>query len=327
MKFWESRTVLVTGGCGFVGSYLVEELVKEGAEVSVVDNLEAGKVDNIASVAGSVRFTEADLIDFDACMSATQGIDTVINAVGRTRGVGYCSNHHGEMLFNNTAAQINMLEAARRNGVKRFTVISSSCVYPDDAPAPTPELPVVTELPESVSAGYGWAKRVAELQAMYYSREYGIATTICRPANIYGGRYLWRGEEDSHVVPVLVKKILDGQDPVVVWGDGRQSRDFVHGRDAAMYLMMLTERCPPVEAVNIGSGEDVSIRDLLSVICRVSGLEPEILYDTSKPVGRRRKCADVALLRELTDNTGPRIGLDEGIRDMVRWYQRLFEDG
>jgi len=325
MGFWEHRRVLVTGGCGFLGSYLVEEAVAAGADVTVVDNLETGVLENIANVIDDVRFVEADLIHFDACLRVSQAMEVVLNLVGKVHGVGYSSKHHGEMLFHNAVTHLNMLEAARRNGVERFLVVSSSCVYPDDGPVPTPELPVTTGLPEQANQGYGWAKRIAELQARYYHREYGMKIAIARPTNAYGARYPWRGEQNSFVMPTLVKKIMDGESPLVVWGSGKQGRNFVHARDMVKLLMILTERYACAEPCNVGYEDDTSIAELVSLICEVTGRHPEVAFDTSKPEGRFRKCVDSTLLREITDNYTPEIGLKEGIQDMIEWYYQTFK--
>jgi nucleoside-diphosphate-sugar epimerase len=325
MSFWRSRKVLVTGGCGFLGSYLVEELLAAGAEVTVVDNLEAGTLENIASVRDHVRFVQADLIDLDACLNVSKGMEAVMNLVGRVYGVGYSSKHHGEMLTHNTVAQLNVLEAARRNEVERFLVVSSSCVYPDDAPVPIPEIPVLTLLPERANEGYGWAKRIAELQARYYSQEYGMKIAISRPSNAYGSRYPWRGDKNSFVMPTLVKKIMDRQNPLVVWGSGQQRRNFLHARDMVKIMMMLTERYACAEAVNIGYENDISIAELVSLICDVTGQHPEVIFDTSQPEGRFRKCMDSTLLRKVTDNYRPEISLKDGIQEMVEWYYHTFK--
>lgn len=318
------RKVLVTGGCGFLGSCLVEELVWAGAEVTVIDNLETGTLENIAPVRDQIQFIEEDMISLGACLKASRGMDIVMNLVGRTHGVGYSKTHQGEMLFHNTVTHLNMLEAARQNEVARYLVVSSSCVYPDDAPIPTPELPVNSGLPESVNEGYGWAKRIAELQASFYEKEYGMDTVICRPFNLYGARYHWRGENDSHVMPTLVKKIMDGQDPLVVWGSGKQSRNFLHARDTVKLMMMLTERYESCRPVNVGYEDEVSIAGLVSVICEVAGRNPEVKFDTSKPEGRFRKSADSTLLREITGDYKPEISLEDGIREMIDWYHDTF---
>jgi len=198
-------------------------------------------------------------------------------------------------------------------------------VYPDDAPIPTPELPVLTGLQEQANEGYGWAKRIAELQAQYYYQEYGMKIAICRPFNPYGARYIWRGEQNSHVIPTLVKKIMDGQNPLVVWGSGKQRRNFLHARDTVKLMMMITERYSKAEPVNIGYEDDTSIAELVSLICEVTGRHPEVIFDTSKPEGRLRKCVDSTLLRKITDGYEPEINLRDGIQEMVKWYHQTFK--
>jgi len=325
MEFWTNRKVVVTGGCGFLGSYLAEELVAVGAHVTVTDNLEAGSLDNIAAVADRVTFVQADLVDLGACLKVSQGAEVIMNLAGRVRGVGYSSTHHGEMLYQNTVIQLNMLEAARQNGVPRFLTVSSSCVYPDEAEAPIPELPVTLGLPERSNEGYGWSKRVAELQAHYYFNEYGIETAIVRPTNACGARYPWRGEQNSFVMPTLVKKIMDGADPLVVWGTGQQRRNFLHATDMARLFMMVTERYACAKPVNIGYEQDTSIAELVALICEVTGNHPRIQFDSSKPTGCLRKCVDSTLLRKITHDYEPQVSLKQTIQEMIAWYHTTFK--
>ncbi|MDR2849834.1 MAG: SDR family NAD(P)-dependent oxidoreductase [Verrucomicrobiota bacterium] len=324
MDFWKKRNVLVTGGCGFLGSYLTEELVAAGANVTVADNLEAGSLANIAAVAEQVRFVQADLMSPDACRAVSEGADVIMNLAGRVRGVGYSSAHPGEMLYRNTLLALNMLEAARLSGVPRFLAVSSSCVYPDNAAAPIPESASETGLPESSNLGYGWAKRVTELQAQYYHQEYGIETAIVRPTNACGARYPWRGEHDSFVMPTLVKKVLDGADPLVVWGDGQQRRNFLHASDIARIFMLVTERYACAKPVNVGYEQDTSIAELVRLICAVTQRSPRIVYDTSKPSGCLRKCVDATLLRQVTGGYEPRVTLEQTLQEMIGWYHATF---
>ncbi len=325
MTYWQNRRTLVTGGCGFIGSYLVEELVAAGAQVTVVDNLATGRLENLSAVRDSIDFIEGDLHDFDTCLRAARTSDTVLNLAGLAFGLEYSMKHHGEMLYHNAIIQLQMLEAARCAGIERFLVTSSSCVYPDDAPIPTPELEVTDQLPEDVNRGYGWAKRLAELQAGYYQKEYDLEIAICRPFNPYGGRYIWAGEK-SHVIPTLVKKVMDGNDPMVVWGSGRQRRNFLHVRDAARLMMLITQNVTDATPVNIGYDEDVSIADLVGIILEVSGRSPAVEFDTTKPEGRFRKCPDATRLRSVTDGYSPTITLHEGIQEMIDWYHRTFPE-
>jgi nucleoside-diphosphate-sugar epimerase len=246
-----------------------------------------------------------------------------MNLAGRAYGLEYSIQHHGEMLYHNSVLQLHMLEAARLNSVKRFLVVSSSCVYPDDAVIPTPELDVATGKPERVNQGYGWAKRIAELQATYYFQEYGMEIAIVRPFNPYGGRYPWH-KDKSHVIPALTKKVLDGDDPVIVWGSGNQRRNFLHVRDVAKIMMLVTERYACAQPVNIGYEDDISIADLVKLICKVVGRNPNVVFDTTKPEGRFRKAADATLLRKVTDNYQPEIDLRRGIEEMIDWYEKTF---
>lgn len=323
MSYWQSRKVLVTGGCGFIGSYLTEELVAAGARVTVADNLETGKLDNISAVIDSVRFIESDLRQPDTCREVTTNIDVVMNLAAKAYGLEYNMQHHGEMLYYNSILQMNMLEAARLNNVEKFLVVSSSCVYPDDAFVPTPELDVATGKPEHGNEGYGWAKRIAELQATYYYQEYGMEIAIVRPTNAYGGRSPW-DENISHVIPALVKKVLDGEDPVIVWGSGKQKRNFLHAKDVGKIMMLITEHYACAQPVNIGYEDEISISDLIKLICDVSGQNPKLVFDNTKPEGRFRKAVDATLLKKVTNNYQPTIDLRKGIEEMIDSYENTF---
>ena len=323
-SFWRNRKVMVGGGCGFLGSYLVPELVGAGAKVLVVDNLENSARVSIAAVRSQVEFREGDLRDRSFCDQVTKGQDIVINLAAKAFGMDYSRSHNAEMLTQNLLCTLTPLEAARRNGVERAVVLSSSCVYPDDAPIPTPELNVFTGLPEKVNEGYGWAKRIQELAGLYYARDFGMKITILRPFNMYGGNYRWGSEEKAHVIPVLVKRILDGENPVVVWGSGQQCRNFLHGADAAYLMARIIEKDVVAEPINIGYDDDTKIADLVDVICEVSRRSPKIVFDTTKPEGQFRKCADARRLRELTEGYVPRVSLREGIVEMVEWYRQNF---
>ena len=323
--FWEGKRVLVTGGAGFVGSYLVEQLVRLSAQVRVVDSLVKGRLENLHSVANDIEFIRDDLRDRSVCDRVTKGVDVVMNLAGIAYGIEFSYSHHGEMLTSNTLIALNVLESARKNDVQRFLVVSSSCVYPDDVVVPTPEIEVTTGTPEKANEGYGWAKRVAELQAMYYAREYGMNIAIVRPFNACGGRYIWE-EKSAHVVPSLVKKVMDGDDPVVVWGSGDQRRDFLHAKDFARGMVLVTEHCAVADPVNIGLDNDISIRELVEMICVAAGKRPKIIFDSSKPEGRFRKSADPTKLYRIAGGFHPEVSLEEIIEEMIEWYARNFRN-
>lgn len=317
---YAGKKVLVTGGCGFVGSYLCEALLEAGARVEVIDNFSSGSPENLAFLGGRIKIIEGDLRDRRFAESAIKGYDRVFNLAGMAYGVAFSNSHNAETFYNNTVMQLNTLEACRLNGIKRVLMVSSSCVYPDDAPCPTPELPTFTGEPENSNSGYGWAKRIGELAAGFYRNDYGMEIAIVRPINIYGERYLWHGN-NSHVIPSLVKRVMDGDNPLVVWGTGEQSRDFVHARDIARLMMIVLERKHDAEPINLGFGHETKIRELAELICKVCDKHPKLVFDADKPQGSSRKVADCSLLRKVTGGYEPSVTMEQGIARMLEWYE------
>jgi nucleoside-diphosphate-sugar epimerase len=317
------QRVVVGGGCGLFGSYLVPVIVRTGARVTVVDNLDGGDRAALDPVRDDVTLVEADLRDRATCDAVLRDCDLFVNLAATASGIGFSRTHHGQMLIDNVLCGLVPLQSAQRNGVRHVVTISTSCVYPDDAPVPTPELDAFIGEPEHVNEGYGWAKRIQELACRYVAQEHGLRTTILRPFNLYGGNYPWRSSERAHVIPSLVKRVLDGEDPLIVWGSGEQRRNFLHGADAAevAWRVITSGADGPV---NIGYEEDTRIADLVTLVCEVTGRHPRVIFDTSRPDGQARKSADSTRLRALTGNYTPRISLRAGIEDMVGWYHRAF---
>ena len=322
-EHWSGRRVVVGGGCGFVGSYLVPVLVARGARVTVVDNFENGPSSLAGSDRHNIEIVEGDLGDRRTCDRVLRECDLFINLAAKASGVGFSRTHHGEMLIDNLLCGVVPLRSAAAQGVPRVVVTSSSCVYPDDAPVPTPELDPFLRSPEAVNEGYGWAKRAQELAAVYLAREHGLRVTVLRPFNLYGANYPWRSAEKAHVVPSLMKRVLDGEDPLVVWGSGEQRRNLLHGSDAAEIIARVIESGAE-EPVNIGYEDATSVAELVTLICDVTGRRPAIVFDRSRPDGAPRKAADATRLRALTGNYEPRVSLRQGIEEMVGWYERTF---
>jgi nucleoside-diphosphate-sugar epimerase len=310
----------VTGGAGFIGSHLTEMLVEDGARVRVVDNLERGRLSNLEAVLDAIEFIEGDLRDPQVCLRATQGMECVLNMAAKVTGIEYNRYHHGDMFTANILINTNVLEAARLNDVRRFCAVSTACIYPHDAVVPTPESEGDRGTPEPTNEGYGWAKRMAEKQAQYYAAEYGMEIAIVRPFNAYGPRDYY-DRATSHVIPALIAKVLDGDDPVVVWGSGHQSRVFVHAKDFARGIQLVTEKYPAADPVNVGHDQETSIRELLAKILELTGKRPRVVYDTSLPEGYRRRAADTTKLRQVTGGFVPQITLEQGLVEMVEWYQ------
>jgi GDP-L-fucose synthase len=288
--------------------------------VHVVDNLERGRLENLQSCWDDITFIQGDLREPAMCREVTAEKDVVMNLAAKVTGIEYNRYHHGDMFTSNVLINTNVLEAARLNGVKRYLTVSTACIYPHDARVPTPESEGGRGWPEPTNEGYGWAKRMAEQQAIYYAEEYDMKIAIARPFNAYGPRdYFDRAT--SHVIPALIRKVLEGDDPVVVWGSGNQTRAFVHALDAALGMMLLTEKYPTADPVNIGHDSESSIQDLLSLILRLTGKRPNVVFDTSRPDGYPRRAADVTKLCTVTGGFVPSISLEEGIAETIQWYR------
>ncbi|MBI3549004.1 MAG: NAD-dependent epimerase/dehydratase family protein [Elusimicrobia bacterium] len=320
MSFWDGKKVLVTGGAGFVGSHLVEQLLAagRGAKVTVVDDLRNGSRENLKD-AKAARFVKADLLDFDACRKACRGQDVVLNLAARVGGVGYNAAHPGTMFRDNMALANNMIEAARLAEVERFLVVSTACVYSRTAKSPTPESEGFAGWPEDSNEGYGWAKRMAEFQATAYHKEFGMKVAIARPYNCYGPRDHF-DSEDSHVIAALVRRIVEGENPVRVWGDGTQTRAFLYVDDFARGLLEVAERYAECDPLNIGPTDETSIADLVGMIRELAGSKARVEFDASKPSGQPRRNCDTSKARAKIGYS-PRVPLREGLRRTIEWYR------
>lgn len=320
MSFWNGRQVLVTGGAGFIGSHVVEYLVADGARVTVADNLQRGRLDNLVAVREEIRFLQLDLRDPDQCIEACRGQEVVLNLAAKVTGIEYNRTHQHDMFEQNMLLQQHPLHAAAKCGVGRFLQTSTACIYPHDARIPTPEGEGKRGEPEPTNAGYGWAKRMGERLAEYYARETAMEIGIVRPFNAYGPRdYYDTGT--SHVIPALIKKVLDGNNPVEVWGSGNQSRVFVHAKDFAKGILLVAEKYAKADPVNIGHDQQITIRELLGRIQALTAVVNDVFYNLEKPEGYPQRAADTSKLRAVTGGFVPTIPLEEGLREMIEWYQ------
>lgn len=322
MSHCSSKRVIVTGGAGLIGSFLVERLLSAGASVIVVDDFSKGSRSHLSSVLDRIEIREANLEHPEACERALAGGEIVFHLASRAYGVGYSSKNHLSIFEHNEKITNNLMHVLARKPVAHLLVVSSSCVYPDDGPDLLPEMPLFTGEPELANYGYGWAKRMLEQKAVILARETGIPLTIVRPFNIYGERYRWAGEA-SQAIPMQVKKVMDGDDPVVIWGSGEQRRNYMHAIDCADAMVGLVE-AGFTGAVNVGTEETVSLRELVQTICRIAGRQPEFVFDRTKPEGRRVKSADASLLRSAYPAFRASIGLEAGLIRMLDWYRANF---
>ncbi len=318
---FRGKRVVVTGGAGLIGSFVVERLNAAGATVVIADDFSKGRRANIAQ-AGEVEIREGDLEVYENMTRALAGADAVFHLASRAYGVAYSSAHHLDMLGHNERITNNLVQALKERPVEHLLVTSSSCVYPDDGPDTVPEMPLYTGEPELANWGYGWAKRFLEQKSLMLARETGTRLTIVRPFNIYGERYTWVGN-NSQAIPMQVKKIMDGDNPVVIWGSGTQRRNYLHAIDCADAMVGLVE-AGFEGAVNIGTEDTVTLRELVETICRLAGRTPELVTDTTKPEGRRIKSADSTLLRKAYPGFRRSVSLEDGLRRMIGWYNATF---
>lgn len=325
-QFFHGRRAIVTGGAGLIGSFLVQKLVESGAETTVIDDFSKGHRDHLSGVADKIRISEGNLEDPTFARTALDGSDLVFHLASRAYGIGYGHGHHLQILQHNERITNNLLDALSISPPAHLLVTSSSCVYDDAGPDTLPELPVFDGAPEAVNWGYGWAKRFLEQKASLYAREVGIPTTIVRPFNVYGERYRWVGQF-SQAIPMLVKRVMGGENPVVVWGSGKQRRSYVHAADCSAMMMALVEAGYTAEPVNLGTEETISIHELVKAICKAARATPELICDTEQPEGRFVKSADMTRFETIVPDFEFSVSLEQGLDKMTAWYSSTFGPG
>jgi GDP-L-fucose synthase len=323
-RFWEDRKVLVTGGAGFIGSHLVESLLRIGAKVRVADSAAVRPELGSLGDRHDLQWIQADLLDYGACLKACSGVEIVLNLAAKVAGVAFNSKYPAEMFHSNVRIGLNMLEAARSTSVDTFLVVSSACVYSRDASVPTPENEGFLGDPEPSNLGYGWAKRVLELQGSLYASQYGMKIGIVRPFNTYGPRDHFDGEF-GHVIPSLIKKVCRGDNPLQVWGSGAQTRSFIFVTDVVKGMLRTVEKYPIADPLNIGSDQEISIAALAEMIVKLSGSDAPLVYDLERPSGQPRRCPDIMKAKAKTEFEAT-VSLTEGLNETIGWYRKSQEE-
>lgn len=305
----KGKTVLVTGGAGFFGGYIVEELRKEQVKEVVVP-----------------RKSQFNLVDkrdleklFDRCRP-----DYVIHAAGTVGGIGANRKNPGLFFYDNIMMGVQLIEQCRLRNVSKTVIIGTICSYPKFAPIPFREEDLWEGYPEETNAPYGLAKKMLIVQAQAYREQYGLNSICLLPVNMYGPRDHF-DLENSHVIPALIRKCVSareaGQNEIVCWGDGSPTREFLYAPDAAEGVVLALKRYEGAEPVNLGTGIEISIRDLVSVIAGATGFTGKIRWDASKPNGQPRRCLDTARAEKFFGFKA-KTSFAEGIRETVEWYLR-----
>jgi len=313
MSFYNNKKVLITGGSGMIGRPLIKMLTERGAKVRVTS------LDEPIKNLGEIDFQKADLTHLENCVSACKDMDLVFHLAGIKGSAKIVSEKPATFFFGNLSINTNMMEAAHKEGVERFLYTSTIGVY---SPAEVFKEDDVWDTFPSKNDWYGgWAKRVGELQAETYAKEYGWdKIAIVRPANVYGA-YDNFDPESSMVVPSLIHRAMQGHNPFEVWGDGSPLRDFIHAKDVARGMLMAVENCPgPFKPMNLGSGSGYTIKHLVETIVSNLDQKPEIKWLIDKPSGDKKRIFDISRAEELI-GWKPKISLEEGIKETMEWYK------
>ncbi len=310
MSFWQEQRVAVTGGAGFLGSFVVEALRARGCREVFV-----------------VRSREYDLRDRReiARLFETVKPTIMLHLAAVVGGIGANREHPGKFFYENAIMGVEIVEQARQFGLPKLVVVGTICAYPKFTPVPFEEDQLWNGYPEETNAPYGVAKKAILVQCQAYRQEYGMNAIYLLPVNLYGPRDNF-DPASSHVIPALIKKCVDakrkGDKSITCWGTGSPTREFLYVEDAAEGIVLAAEKYNKPEPVNLGSGREISIRDLAEMIARLTGFSGEIRWDASQPDGQPRRCLSVARAQREIGFTA-RTPFEEGLRKTVEWYEKV----
>ena len=309
MAFWAERKVLVTGGAGFLGTYVVRNIVAQGCRTVIVP-----------------RSRDYDLREKTAIVRLLEQVhpDLVIHLAAVVGGIGANRKHPGQFFYDNAIMGLQLMEEARRFGIEKFVAIGTVCAYPKLTPVPFQEADLWNGYPEETNAPYGLAKKMLLVQAQAYRQEYGFNAIYLLPVNLYGPGDNFDAKS-SHVIPALIRKFLeameDGKEEVVVWGTGQASREFLYVEDAAEAIVLASEHYHNVAPVNLGSGFEMSIKELVELIADLTGFTGRFVWDSTKPDGQPRRSLDTTLA-EQAFGFRARTDFREGLRRTIDWYRQ-----
>ncbi|HAO93576.1 MAG: GDP-fucose synthetase [Deltaproteobacteria bacterium GWB2_55_19] len=306
----KSSKVAVTGGAGFLGSFVVEKLKKRGCKNVFVP-----------------RKSDYDLVEKEACKRLYKDFnpDVVIHLAARVGGIGANRENPGSFFYENLMMGVQLMEEGRLHGLKKFVALGTICAYPKFTPVPFKEENLWNGYPEDTNAPYGLAKKMLLVQSQSYRQQYGFNSIYLLPVNLYGPKDNF-DPASSHVIPALIKKCFDAikesAPSITVWGTGRATREFLYVEDAAEGIVLATERYEKSDPVNLGAGFEISIKDLVTLIVRLTGFKGEIIWDASKPDGQPRRCLDVSrAAQEFGFKAG--TGFEEGLKKTIDWYREF----
>lgn len=304
----ENKKILITGGHGFIGHWLVDNLVKKrGVELKQIF-IPDSQTDDLRSYDNCYRLLKKNKIDVVIHLAAVMG------------GLGFSQKFPAVQYYNNILMDLQIVEAAKELGVQKIVLVSSACAYPKNTIYPLSEDHLWDGLPQETNLAYGIGKRILTVQAASYRQQYGTNAVVVIPNNAYGPGDNFHAEH-SHVIPALIRKCLNKENPLVVWGDGSPTRDFLYVKDFAEGVLLAAEKLESSEPINLGTGRETSIKDLVALIRELTGHTGKVIFNTAKPSGQPRRSVNIKRAEKLL-GFKPQHTLKQGLAETIDWYKK-----
>jgi len=306
---WTKKTVLVTGGNGFLGSFVVDELKKKGVNEIIIPSS-----------------ASHDLTERENCKKIVEGVDMIFHLAAKVGGIGLNQEKPGELFYDNLMMGTQLIHEAKNSNVEKFIALGTICSYPKFTELPFSEDSIWDGYPEETNAPYGLAKKMLLVQSQAYRQQFGFNSIVVFPTNLYGPKDNF-DPSSSHVIPALILKIHEAKksnkNKIVVWGDGTPTRDFLYVKDAARGIVLAGENYEESEPINIGSEQEITIKDLASLLCELMNFNGEIKWDTSKPNGQPRRCVSNKKAREKI-GFKPVFDFRSGLEKTIEWFNQNY---
>lgn len=309
MSFWSTKRVIVTGGAGFLGRVVVEQLKAKGCKHITVPRSKEYDLRKTAAIRKLYKRVDPDI---------------VIHLAAVVGGIGANQQNPGKYFYDNLMMGVELIEQARQMNIPKFVAIGTICAYPKFCPVPFREEDIWNGYPEETNAPYGVAKKAMLVQSQAYRQQYGFNSIFLLPVNLYGP-----GDNfdlnSSHVIPALIRKCVEAKrnkaSSITVWGTGKATREFLYVDDAARGIVLAAEKYDSSEPVNLGAGFEISIKDLVTLIVKLTGFKGEVIWDTSRPDGQPRRCLDTKKAQEKFGFKA-KVGFEQGLKRTIAWYIR-----